>query len=297
MTTSRSGVSVVIPTLGGDCLMRTIAHVNQGTVVPGEILVCAPEGHRVSLGEQAPANARVVVSARKGQVAQRIAGFRAALGEFVLQLDDDMYPHEDCLEKLLAEARRRGKMCAVSPSIVMHETGFPCYSVSANPSRVERMIHGAAVSAPGAITRGALNVGLDFSASSRAANESQWLPGGCILHRRENLVLDDYYPFAGKAYGEDVLHSMLLRKRGIALVVVRDALCGMGAGGPRPLSIPNSLRGIRADYRWRRRVISDTSGSVAALVADILYKYVRRALPALARRIRHGGLLVDPGPP
>ena len=297
MTASRPGVSVVIPTLGGACLLRTIAQVNQGTVVPDEILVCSPAGRPVSLGDPAPANARVIVSEKQGQVAQRIAGFRAATGEFVLQLDDYMYLYEHCLERLLAEARQRGRMCAVSPSFIMHQTGFPCYSVSAHPSTIERMIHGAALSTPGAITRAALNVGLDFSASPRVANESEWLPGGCILHRRENLVLDDYYPFAGKAYGEDVLHSVQLRKRGITLVVVRGALIGIDAGGPRPLSIPGSLRGMRADYRWRRRLIADASGSRAALIADILYKYARRALPALARRIRHGGLFVDPEPP
>lgn len=50
-----------------------------------------------------------------------------------------------------------------------------------------------------------------------------WLPGGCILHRRENLILESYYPFVGKAFGEDLIHSKKLKEKGIQLFVVPEA--------------------------------------------------------------------------
>ena len=36
-------VSVVIPTLGGQCLVTTIQQLNSGTLIPDEILICIPE--------------------------------------------------------------------------------------------------------------------------------------------------------------------------------------------------------------------------------------------------------------
>ena len=42
-------LTVVIPTLGGDSLFKTIELINSGTIVPEEILVCIPkeEAYRV----------------------------------------------------------------------------------------------------------------------------------------------------------------------------------------------------------------------------------------------------------
>ena len=52
-----------------------------------------------------------------------------------------------------------------------------------------------------------------------------WQPGGCILHKKANLILSNYYPFEGKAYCEDIVLSFLLRQSGIKLVVSTKAKC------------------------------------------------------------------------
>ena len=54
-----------------------------------------------------------------------------------------------------------------------------------------------------------------------------WLPGGCILHRRENLIVKNYYPFSGKAYAEDLFHSLLLKEKGVILVRSGKAICDL----------------------------------------------------------------------
>ena len=41
----------------------------------------------------------------------------------------------------------------------------------------------------------------------------EWLPGGCILFRKEDLIEKNFYPYKGKAYCEDILHSILLREK------------------------------------------------------------------------------------
>jgi len=55
--------------------------------------------------------------------------------------------------------------------------------------------------------------------------EVQWLAGGCILHHRENLIIDDFFPFSGKAYCEDLIHSTLLRNNNVRMWVTKNVVC------------------------------------------------------------------------
>jgi glycosyltransferase involved in cell wall biosynthesis len=283
------GVTVVIATLGGGSLKQTIAQLNRGSVVPAEILVCVPNADDFRPETLPYDNVRLVVSGRRGQVIQRIAGFKSARTDYVLQLDDDIYLHGDCLEQLLREAARRGDRCALAPTIVYTDTLVP--DRRASPSWLERKIHGDDLAVPGRITRAGLNVELDFSASAESSGPTQWVPGGCVLHSRKNLVLDEFYPFAGKAYGEDTIHSVHLRRRGVELFVVRDAICGMDRVGDLGLSIPGMLRYIYHQFRWRRHLVKLISGSVTLLACDVVRKYGSRVLPSLTRRARKHGLL------
>ena len=46
---------------------------------------------------------------------------------------------------------------------------------------------------------------------------SKYAPGGCVMHYKKNLILKDYYGFAGKAYAEDILHSYYLFKKNVSI--------------------------------------------------------------------------------
>ena len=45
------------------------------------------------------------------------------------------------------------------------------------------------------------------------------------MHRKENLILTNYYPLSGKAYAEDLFHSKLLRDNNVILVRSGEAKC------------------------------------------------------------------------
>ena len=45
------------------------------------------------------------------------------------------------------------------------------------------------------------------------------------MHHRKNLYLKNYYPFNGKAYYEDLIHSKILIQKNIKLFIIRDAIC------------------------------------------------------------------------
>ena len=52
--------------------------------------------------------------------------------------------------------------------------------------------------------------------------ETDWLPGGCVLSKKNNLVTEDFYPFQGKAYSEDVLHSIIRKKKNIKHYIISN---------------------------------------------------------------------------
>ena len=55
--------------------------------------------------------------------------------------------------------------------------------------------------------------------------KSDWLPGGCVVHFKSDIIFDNYYPFSGKAYCEDLIHSFHLRKKNVELWVSKNASC------------------------------------------------------------------------
>ena len=50
-------------------------------------------------------------------------------------------------------------------------------------------------------------------------DEVNWLPGGVLILRVKDLVMEDYFPFEGKAYCEDLIHSFFLKKKGLKLYI------------------------------------------------------------------------------
>ena len=81
------------------------------------------------------------------------------------------------------------------------------------------------------------------------------------MHRRENLILYDYYPFKGKAYAEDLFHSLLLKKKGVKLLRCGSAICEVNFSSSSAVGIVNFFIGYLAYARTMTRFVTDTDGS------------------------------------
>jgi hypothetical protein len=103
---------------------------------------------------------------------------------------------------------------------------------------------------PGAIGLSGVNMGLPKEGDFASVD---WLPGGCVLHRRDNLFLKPYYPYKGKAYAEDLFHSFLLRNSGVQLARCAEAKCYTPIGNTSRLDI-GSL--ILEQLRYCRAMIT-----------------------------------------
>lgn len=253
-------ITVVIATLGGDSLKTTIEALNRGSIIPDEILVCIPanEAHRV--GGFAFKNVKVLITDCRGQVAQRAIGFRNASHDVVMQLDDDILVDEHCIEHLMKTLRPLGTEVAVAPSLMSLSTGESVYK---KPERNKIMLkvyywimNGSDGYQPGKIDKSGSPVGIDPKNANDELFDVECLAGACVLHYRKNLVLENFYPFEGKAYHEDVIHSYLLKSKGISLKVDSGARCWLK---PTPSSSYGPLEFLRllaSDCRARNYSMS-----------------------------------------
>ncbi len=272
-------LSVVIATLGGDSLEKTIDHLNVGTIKPFEILICIPTEDAYRVNNFFFKNVRIIKTLCRGQVAQRAIGFQKARGRYVLQLDDDVLLKEDALQELVEELQHLGRGNALAPLYYNAVTGrcihepkggfsgwlfiFWTYSICGAPWGLKRM---------GVVTAVGLNYGVDGRHCGIKPFKTQWLPGGCVLCFSEDVIRENFFPYKGKAYCEDLMHSFLRTKKGICHWVIPSAKCSTTVA-----DAPISRASIEAENNARRYYVKMSGGVEWRLnLYSLLYKLKRQ---------------------
>lgn len=226
-------LSIVIATLGNKSIISTIECINQSldsgyvAEMNTEIIIVIPEKtNHVRKWLQGYLNDRyrILETSKGGQVHQRIEGFKAATGNIVMQLDDDINFEHIFISELLKELNQLPKNSAISP-LLCNSSGESLYE--RNFSFMGRLKN-SYIFFKFKISEGKINSfgrSLGFNKKSMDTIQSDWLPGGCIVHWKSNLILNNYFPFEGKAYMEDFLHSEMLIREGIELYLIKKIQC------------------------------------------------------------------------
>jgi glycosyltransferase involved in cell wall biosynthesis len=278
-------LTIVIPTLGGTQLEHTVASINSGTLVPRKILVCIPEESEMKASISEHQNIEIVWTRARGQVAQRAVGLSMADSEFIVQLDDDILLEHDCLEKLLLAAKRVGAKSAISPAFIKPESDESLYQVDSE-SLIKRLyfylLNGKQGFQPGIITRAGTTFGINYKDSDYGEIQTEWLPGGCVLHYKANVIKDNYFPFDGKAFSEDLYFSRLAAMKGLKLYISSDSRCVVD---PAPKiekqGLGEFIRGLSGDLRARALFVRDTGRSLPRMYCFYLLhilNYFKRKL-------------------
>ena len=220
-------ISIVIPTLGYGCLNETVSYLNNGPNRPKEIIVVIPYGYEVNDAFKTYENVIILKSPLKGQVKQRIFGFKHATEKHILQLDDDIWIDQENLKILLHNLILLEKKSAIAPVFLNKITKKSIYYYS--DSLVNNLFDFLVLRSKwgsdkmGTISDGGINFGIDHSHSKIINYPCDWLAGGCVLHHSDQVHLENFYPFEGKAYCEDLIHSYFLKQNGINLYVNSDS--------------------------------------------------------------------------
>ncbi len=272
---SKPKVSIVIPTLGGEPLVRTINFINSGTLVPDEILICIPKEITGRVAELATVqNVKIIATECKGQVAQRIEGFKQVNNEYAIQLDDDMYVYETCFERLIEGLISFKEDVAIAPAMIFDTTKQSCYQFEFRDSKIKSFIEGKNWIKLGSITRSGWNLGMNALLSSERFSSVEWLPGGCVAHKKQNLILHNYFPFKGKAFFEDVIQSIHLTKNNVRLLIDNKALCGIDEYEVSTPSLLSSAKNFNKYYRFRKHIVRLRRDSIVYLLLDGFYNYL-----------------------
>jgi hypothetical protein len=261
-------LSVVIATLGGRSLSGTIEQLNSGSVVPSEILICIPKQESSCVENLAYSNVKIIHTVCRGQVYQRAVGFQLARGKFVLQLDDDLLVDTLCVEKLVNTLLSNSEKVAVAPSLVLATTGLSCYHEPGNRTLFRIyfwIVNGIRGYVPGTITKAGTCIGVDPALSDKEIIEVEWVPGGCVMHYRSNLIFENYYPFGGKAYCEDLFHSYFLSQKGIKLFINTTALCYLLDDSTSPNSASGYWDVMCADLKVRKFFVRLSGKSIVRM--------------------------------
>ena len=215
-------LSVVIPSIGEPELINTVKSVQLSAFKPDEIIIVIPRMFLPRFSQLKIKNVKVLETKFAGQVQQRIAGFKMSSGELVLQLDSDITLSKECLRKLVEVITIEGEDAAVAPSYVSADS-IDMQHTSKLKKLLGLIINFGEGSIKSSINSFTWDAWYNNFEWPRKTSEMNYLNGGCLLHWKKNLILDNYYPYRGKAYGEDLLHSFFLRKKGIRLLCAPSA--------------------------------------------------------------------------
>jgi glycosyltransferase involved in cell wall biosynthesis len=279
---TNNNVSVVIATLGEVSLKKTIESLNNSSIVPKEILICIPSEYAKNTRHYNYSNIKIIKTTVRGQVAQRVVGFQNAKYPFVLQLDDDITLDFYCIEKLLESVISK-KNIAVGPKLFDHLTKeYHSFLIPTNTKLVwfNKMFYffanGKSGFQPGIISKSGINFGIPETPNT--FHDVDWLSGGCLMHRKENLILTNYFPCKGKAYAEDLFHSKLLRDNNVILVRSGEAKCYVDFTSSKGGGWLNIIRNISKPLVPMKIFVKSINGSIIHLYFITFLFYVRLLL-------------------
>jgi glycosyltransferase involved in cell wall biosynthesis len=260
---NNNNLSIVIATIGRESLFATLDCISGWDKHPNEVIVVLPKGSNFSISlNRYPINLRILHADSKGQVSQRIYGFKHALSEFVLQLDDDLQISYTSYCEMLKFVENSLNIAA-SPIFIDIKTRQCMFAEPTNNlSKAKDFISSIILGADfwpikmGSVSRAGIPYGVNANSMSSEFLQVEWVSGGCVLHRRSNLVLTNYYPFLGRAALEDLFHSFLLRQQGVNLIVCKNAICMLEVARTLP-----TLKTILHEYKIFREyvVLADLS--------------------------------------
>ncbi len=225
-------VSIVITSIGEDVLLDNLKSLTSKNPKVNEILVIIPEEFKKDKFIDFD-NVKFFFTDFKGQVIQRIYGFKKAKNDYVLQLDCDCFISNLDIEKMYNSlVNLSDKNHAIAPvyfcdksnkSIHKFTIGFwsnikniLTYFICGSKYSIFKM---------GTVSNIGTNYGVDPNYMFNDIFISEWLPGGCVLHYKKNIIFNNYYPFEGKAYSEDLIHSFFLRNNQIKLLITKKSKC------------------------------------------------------------------------
>lgn len=283
-------ISIVIPTIGNRDLLSTLVSIEESSIRVDEIIISIP--NNVKLYDKSFKmfnNVRVINSDNKGQVVQRIEGFKSTKNEIVVQMDDDIILEKKCLE-LMYQQIKKNKKSAISAHFHDIVSKKSIYSKEGNSrfsnffflselnyfknkfaSKIYNKIkNGNTIEQNGDISKSGFETYPDMQKHSEPFITG-WIPGGCVMHHKSNLVLYNFFPFSGKAYCEDLYHSIALKKNNIKLYYHPNAKAYLKIESVKS-NFTGFVKYLKNDFVIRKQLVEENKLSKTRMIMVYIIK-------------------------
>ena len=259
-------ISVVIASVGGDQLFYTIDSIVNAEFVPAEIIICLPPAVFIDHINSNVVNIRLVNSDLKGQVKQRIFAYQFCTYEIVMQSDDDIYYDPQSFYMMYEELRKIGTGAVLAPFLYDFKSRDRVTKVQSGLTGLFKNIFDSFISLTpwgvekmGKISKIGLGYGVDANLiCQEEVFEVSWLPGACSMCFKKDLILKDYYPFPGKAFGEDILQSLKRSQIGIKMYILPGCKAYLTEMADQKLDRKSLISYLRA----HRFILKEVNGNV-----------------------------------
>ena len=224
----KHNISIVIATNNPKLINIFLNNLFSNSILPSEIIIVIPlfKQHLLIFQINIYKNIKILKSKHENQVIQRIEGFTIAKCDYVLQIDDDIIYKSEAINILVNNLKHHENAC-IGPSILVKDKintwmNNPDLFNSKLYTLISYLNNGKKKYRSGRFSLAGINMNFDLNLKNKY--EVDWLPGGCILHKKNNLILDNYYPYnKGKSFSEDLFHSKEMLKKGIKLFYSPDS--------------------------------------------------------------------------
>jgi hypothetical protein len=281
-------LTIVIATIGEDTLFVTLDSISKSYHVPKEIIVSIPdlmltENLKNLLGKYKIV--KIIQTSVSGQVFQRIEAFKKVSTKLVLQLDTDIKLKPNTIIELYNSIINKGPHAVIGVILMPHDKKINIANQTLNLSFFRSIyyffIDGGFGKRHGKIYKSGAVEQLDPQKKQLELIQVDWLPGGCCIHWTKNLIIKNYFPFRGKAYCEDILHTYELRLNGISLWVNPKVILNTEILSYIKLNLKDFFKFLFNDSRARSLVVKKMHLSYSRMLIFyiiIIINYINKRL-------------------
>lgn len=222
---SYKDLTIIIPSTVNNINAKFVNQINSYSLLGIKIIISITPNISINdvYKKGFESSIKIIKSEQKGQVKQRQYAYKFCKTCLIMHMDDDMLMSIRSLKKLIREFCSLKKNACLAPRIknsnkvrndfILQKIKNIILFLNFNPK-------------PGSVSITSFPVQHQKEKGNYDDFQKvDWLPGGLLIIKKKDIILNNYYQFKGKAYCEDLIHSFHLQERGIDLYISNNCFC------------------------------------------------------------------------
>ena len=255
---SLNDLTIVVPSNIINIKRNWIKQINNYVLSGIKVIISIPpEINKKEVFKKGFINKVNIINAEcRGQVKQRYIAYKYCYSELIMHMDDDIILDIPILKNLIQDYSLLPEKSCFAP--YLNE-----YSSKENKSLLRRLkdkiLFFGKSKKYGSV--GISSFPIPYKRFEKTKySEVDWIPGGLLLIRKKDCLYYDYFNFPGKAYCEDLIHSQLLKKKGVRLFISNTCSYYTRIAKYKDLSLISFFRYIKNDFiarNYYRKIIKN----------------------------------------